>query len=267
MNSSIYAIILGIVQGLTEFLPVSSSGHIEIAEFILGEKYSGDQSLLMTIVLHAATALSTIFVFRKDIWEILQNALTKSGVEQRSFIVKIVLSMIPAVFVGLVFDDFIDSLFAGSMLLVGCMLLLTAVFLYIADKATTTHQNVNWYDSIIIGAAQAVAIIPGISRSGATIATSVMLGVDRAKAARFSFLMVIPVIFGKMAKEVMDGGLMHNSIGTMPLVLGFLTAFITGIVACTWMLEIVKRSKLKYFSMYCIAMGIFAIVVSYIWVS
>lgn len=265
MNPTLYAIILGIVQGLTEFLPVSSSGHIEIAEYILGEKYAGEESLLMTIILHAATALSTMVVFRKDILDILMNAVQKSGNDQRMFIFKIILSMIPAVFIGLVFEDFIESLFAGSILLVGLMLLLTAALLFVADKASTTHDQVKWSDAIIIGVAQAIAILPGISRSGATIATSVILGVDREKAARFSFLMVIPLILGKMAKDILDGGLSHSSIGTVPMVAGFVAAFLTGILACTWMLTIVKKSKLKYFSMYCLIVGVFAIAASFIW--
>ena len=265
MNGTLYAIILGIIQGLTEFLPVSSSGHIEIAEFFLGDKYTGSESMMMTIVLHAATALSTMFVFRKDILDIILNAFRKSGNDQRMFIGKIILSMIPAVCIGLFFEDFIESLFSSSLLLVGCMLLLTAILLFVADRATTTHKDVKWSNAIIIGIAQAIAILPGISRSGATIATSVLLGVDRDRAARFSFLMVIPLIFGKMAKDILDGGLSESTVGAMPMISGFVAAFITGILACTWMIQIVKSSKLKYFSYYCVVVGLIAITASYIW--
>ncbi len=262
MSAGLYAIILGIIQGLTEFLPVSSSGHIEIANYIMGSQYSGEDNMLLTVILHFATALSTIVVFRKDIWEIIQGILQKKGTEERAFAAKIILSMIPAVFVGLVFEDAIESLFTGNILLVGAMLLITAVLLYMADKKLVNNQSVAWGQSLVIGVAQAIAILPGISRSGATIATSVLLGVDRVKAARFSFLMVVPLIFGKMMKDLLDGDVMSSQIEVTSLVLGFMAAFVTGILACTWMINLVKKSNLKYFAFYCMIVGLFAIIYS-----
>jgi len=252
------SIILGIIQGLTEFLPVSSSGHIEIAKFILQDENVGEMSLLMTVVLHFATALSTIVVFRKDIIEILQKLLSKED-SSMPFVFKIIVSMIPAAFVGVFFEDFIDSMFTQNLILVASMLIVTGLLLFIADRAKNTIREVNYVDAILIGIAQAIAIIPGISRSGATISTSVLLGIDRTKAARFSFLMVVPLIFGKMAKELMDGDLMAAAVPHMDLIAGFMAAFLTGLVACTWMIAIVKKAQLKYFSFYCfiVAVAIF----------
>ena len=259
MISSLWdSIILGIIQGLTEFLPVSSSGHIEIAKFILQDENVGEMSLLMTVVLHFATALSTIVVFRKDIIEILQKLLSKED-SSMPFVFKIIVSMIPAAFVGVFFEDFIDSMFTQNLILVASMLIVTGLLLFIADRAKNTIREVNYVDAILIGIAQAIAIIPGISRSGATISTSVLLGIDRTKAARFSFLMVVPLIFGKMAKELMDGDLMAAAVPHMDLIAGFMAAFLTGLVACTWMIAIVKKAQLKYFSFYCfiVAVAIF----------
>ena len=173
------AIVLGIIQGLTEFLPVSSSGHLEIAKFILGDTSVPEESMLMTVVLHAATALSTIVVFRKDLLEIFIGLFQFKWNEQTKFSLKIIISMIPAGIVGVFFNDEIEALFGGRLLLVGSMLLVTAVLLLLADRAKTTSKGVGNWDSIIIGISQAIAIIPGISRSGATISTSVILGIDR----------------------------------------------------------------------------------------
>lgn len=251
------AIILGIIQGLTEFLPVSSSGHIELAEAILG--YQEENSMTMTVVLHAATALSTIIVFRKDIAEILRGLFQFKNNEETIFSLKIILSMIPAAVVGMALEDELEQLFDGQILLVGAMLLVTGVLLFIADRAKKTHQNVTWLQALIIGVAQAVAILPGISRSGATISTSVLLGIDRTRAARFSFLMVVPLILGKMAKDILDGEMFAESVSIMPLVAGFIAAFITGWVACQWMIKLVQKSSLKGFAYYCFAVGAIAI--------
>ena len=255
----IEAVILGIVQGLTEFLPVSSSGHLEIAKELLSVSEQ-EQNLLMTIVLHAATALSTIIIFRKDITTIITGLLQFKWNEEAQFSVKIILSMIPATIVGLFFEDEIESLFGGQIVLVGSMLLLTGLLLFLADKAKKTNKKVSILNSILIGIAQAIAILPGISRSGATICTSVLLGVDREKAARFSFLMVVPLILGKMAKGMLSGDLITESTTILPLIFGFIAAFITGLVACKWMIRLVKKSQLKYFAYYCFAVGIISIV-------
>jgi undecaprenyl-diphosphatase len=259
MEEILKALILGIVQGLTEFLPVSSSGHIEIANFIMKADYEDKSNLLMTVVLHAATALSTIVILRKDILEILKGLFQFQWNEQSQFSLKIILSMIPAVIVGLTMEDFLESLFGGNIMLVGTMLILTAILLFFADKAKNTTKDVSFLNALLIGISQAIAILPGISRSGATISTSVLLGIDRTKAAKFSFLMVVPLIFGKMAKDVMDGALTQTDIRTSALIVGFIAAFTTGLIACKWMIALVKKSKLIYFSIYCALVGIIGI--------
>ena len=187
MGEVLSAIVLGIVQGLTEFLPVSSSGHLEIAKYFLGDKSIGEESLLMTVTLHAATALSTLVVFRKEVAEIFKGLFQFKYNEETAFSLKIILSMIPAVLVGLFFEDMIEQMFNQQMLLVGLMLIVTGVLLFFADRAKRTDRAVSFRDALIVGLSQAGAILPGISRSGATISTSVLLGIDRARAARFSF--------------------------------------------------------------------------------
>lgn len=262
MHELLEAVVLGIIQGFTEFLPVSSSGHIEIANHLIGGESTGEENLTMTIVLHAATAIATLIVFKNDILDILKGLASAGYNDEKRFALAIILSMVPAALVGLFFEDIVEQLFTQNMLLVGSMLIVTAVLLYLADKAKDTVKQVGFKEAIIIGLAQAVATIPGISRSGSTIATSVLLGVDRSKAARFSFLMVVPLILGKMAKDLIDGDFSNAQIDILPLVLGFIAAMITGYFACTWMIELVKKSKLRYFSIYCFIVGIIAIVSS-----
>lgn len=257
--SWIEALILGVIQGLTEFLPVSSSGHLEIAKAILGDNSLAQESMFMTVMLHGATALSTIVVFRKEISEILLGLLQFKWNEHTIFSVKIILSMVPATIVGVVFNEQIESLFGSQILLVGCMLLVTSVLLFLADKAKTTEKGVSFTSAIVIGIAQAIAILPGVSRSGATISTSVLLGVDRSKATRFSFLMVVPLILGKMAKDILSSEFSAQGESLIPVIVGFIGAFLTGLVACTWMIKIVRRSKLSYFSVYCAVVGLGAI--------
>tara|TARA_B110000971_G_scaffold201341_1_gene220123 strand:+ start:184 stop:975 length:792 start_codon:yes stop_codon:yes gene_type:complete len=258
----INAIILGIIQGLTEFLPVSSSGHLEIAKAILGENKVGEESLLMTVVLHFATALSTIIIFRKDILEILSGLLQFKNNDSFWFSLKIVLSMIPAAFVGVFFNDEIEALFGGALTLVGSMLLVTGLLLFLADKAKASAKKVGIKHAILIGISQAIAILPGISRSGATISTAVLLGIDKEKAARFSFLMVVPLIFGKMAKDILSGDIQYETTTFIPLLVGFIFAFLTGMFACKWMIKLVKSSQLKYFAYYCFAIGAIVIATS-----
>ena len=245
------ALILGIIQGLTEFLPVSSSGHLEIGKAIFGNEWSAEESMLMTVVLHFATALSTIVIFKKDIINILKGLSNKKDKSSKNFSFFIIISMLPAALVGLFFDDIIESFFTGKLILVGAMLLITGFLLLLADKARKTTKEVGLKEAIIIGISQAIAIFPGISRSGATISTSVLLGVDREKAARFSFLMVIPLIFGKMAKDILDGAFDKIDESFINYGVGFFAAFFTGLLACSWMIKLVKRSQLKYFSFYC----------------
>ena len=260
--SALETLILGIVQGLTEFLPVSSSGHLELVKAIFGSDYEQQQGLLVTITLHAATAFSTIFVFRKDIVTILSDLLRFKRGESLNFSLKIILSMIPAVIIGLFFEDFIASLFVGKIALVAVMLMITALLLFLADRVNENNKELNYSNTFYIGVIQAIAILPGISRSGATISLAVLLKIDRNKAARFSFLMVIPLILGSMAKSVMDGNLSQDSTALLPLLVGFVSAFITGVFACRWMVTLVKKSQLKYFSFYCFAVGALAILFS-----
>ena len=253
------ALILGAIQGLTEFLPVSSSGHIELGKAVLGTDIGNkEENLLFTVIVHFATALSTIIVFRKDILSILKGLVSRDR-EDLNFAGRIILSMIPAVIVGLFFEDQLEALFNGNIILVGFMLIVTGLLLFLAGKAKSTGKGISWKDAFLIGISQAIAMLPGISRSGATISTSVLLGNDRTKAARFSFLMVVPLIFGKIAKDLLSGDISMESSASIPLLVGFIAAFITGLIACTWMISLVRKAKLHYFSYYCFAVGLIAI--------
>lgn len=257
------AVILGIIQGLTEFLPVSSSGHLELGKAILGDTSVPEESLLFTVVLHFATALSTLVVFRKDVAEIFRGLFQFKWNEETEFSVKIIVSMIPAAFIGFYFEDELESLFGGNVLFVGFMLIITALLLWLADKAKNTQKKVSFSNAFVIGVSQAISILPGISRSGATISTSVLLGNDKTKAARFSFLMVVPLIVGKIVKDILDGNLAQSSTDASLLIIGFTAAFIAGLAACTWMIALVKKSKLSYFAIYCFVVGVAAIIFGY----
>ncbi|UZH56376.1 undecaprenyl-diphosphate phosphatase [Salinimicrobium tongyeongense] len=257
------AVFLGIIQGLTEFLPVSSSGHLEIGKALLGSQSIPEESLMITVVLHFATALSTIVVFRKDVAEIFRGLFSFRWNDETKFSLKIIISMIPAVIVGLAFEEELESLFGGNLTFVGFMLIITSLLLWLADRAKNTGKIVSYKDSLIIGLAQAIAILPGISRSGATISTSVLLGNDKSKAARFSFLMVVPLILGKIAKDLLSGDLTNTTIEPIPLLAGFIAAFVAGFAACTWMIALVRKSKLTYFAIYCFIVGAIAIIYQY----
>ena len=257
--SYIDAILLGIIQGLTEFLPVSSSGHLELGKAILGDNSVPEESLLFTVVLHFATALSTLVVFRKEVFEILRGLFQFKWNEQTEFSLKIIVSMLPAALIGFLFEEQLEAFFGGNIQFVGFMLIVTAVLLYLADKAKDTSKKVSFPNALIIGVSQAIAMLPGISRSGATISTSVLLGIDKTRSARFSFLMVVPLIFGKIAKDILSGELSLES-GQMGMMgIGFVAAFISGMLACTWMIRLVRNSKLSYFSIYCLVVGLIAI--------
>lgn len=258
MSEILEAIFLGVIQGLTEFLPVSSSGHLELAKVMTGYDKSASESMMMTVVLHAATALSTMVIFRNEIMEIVKGLFSFEK-EQLEFSGKIILSMIPAAIIGVMFDEQLEALFDRQILLVGVMLIVTGLLLFLADRAKNTTKKVSWSNALIIGISQAIAILPGISRSGATISTSVLLGVDRTRAAKFSFLMVVPLILGKMAKDMLSGDLSYASGDLVPLLAGFGAAFVTGLVACTWMIALVKKSKLSYFAYYCFIVAAIAI--------
>ncbi len=257
------SILLGLVQGLTEFLPVSSSGHLEIGKALLGDESIPQDSLIFTVVLHFATALSTLIIFRKDIVILIAALLKFEWNEDTQFIVKIMISMLPAGCVGILFESELEALFGNDILLVGAMLIVTAVLLFLADRAKATEKKVGFWDAFIIGISQAIALLPGISRSGATISTSVLLGNDKSKAARFSFLMVIPLIFGKIAKDLISGDLNYNAENFSSLSAGFLAAFISGLFACTLMIRLVKNSQLNYFAYYCAVAGILAIILTF----
>lgn len=265
MSELLRALILGIVQGLTEFLPVSSSGHLELAEALLHTDEVAEVGMLMTVVLHFGTALATMWVFRGDIASIVSGIFGGER-DDLLFAGKIASSMLPAAAVGLFFEEELDALFTGEdvVLVVGFMLAITGLLLLLADRARETDREVTWRDSVIIGLSQAIAIMPGISRSGATISTSVLLGVDRTKAARFSFLMVVPLIFGAIAKDLLDGDAYAELDAWPAYLIGFLASFFTGIAACTWMISIVRESKLRYFAYYCFAVAVIAVGVTYL---
>ena len=256
------SIILGVVQGLTEFLPVSSSGHLELGKALLGDDSIPEDSLVFTVVLHFATALSTLIIFRKDIVTLITALLKFEWNEDTQFIVKIMISMLPAGFIGLLFESELEALFGNNIRLVGLMLIFTAVLLFMADRAKKTTKKVGFWDAFIIGISQAVAMLPGISRSGATISTSVLLGNDKSKAARFSFLMVIPLIFGKIAKDLLSGDLSYTTENFGSLSAGFIAAFLAGLFACKLMIRLVKNSQLKYFAYYCFVVGALAVILT-----
>ncbi len=256
------ALILGILQGLTEFLPVSSSGHLELGKAFFDIHSS--QTITFTIVVHAATVLSILVVFRNDILELLESFFKFKNNENNKYNIKLIISAIPVIILGLFFGDQLKELFTGNVLLVGSMLILTGSILTWAHFAKDGSKKISTIDSIIIGIAQAIAVLPGISRSGATISTALILGKRKKEAARFSFLMVIIPILGALAKDLYDNYLSSSAIDTnelnvSALIIGFLAAFISGVFACSWMLKIVKKSKLIYFAVYCLAIGLSAI--------
>lgn len=254
------ALILGIIQGLTEFLPVSSSGHLEIGKHLLGVQAT--ESLIFTVVVHGATVLSTIVVFRKDIVDLITGALKFKWNEDTKYLFYIAISMIPVAIIGLFFKDRVEQFFGGDNLaFVGSMLLITALLLTFAHFASGKTKKINTGNAFLIGIAQALAVLPGISRSGATISTGLLLGVDKGRIARFSFLMVLIPILGENLLDLVSGEFTANqSIGTIPLIVGFIAAFVAGWAACTWMINIVKRGKLIWFAVYCLIVGTIAIV-------
>ncbi|RJP79492.1 MAG: undecaprenyl-diphosphate phosphatase [Desulfobacteraceae bacterium] len=251
------AFILGLLQGLTEFLPVSSSGHIELGKHVLGTRL--DKDVTFTVVVHAATVLSTLIVFRKDILDLLRNACTFKRNESTEYLLKIGISMIPVAVPGIFFPEMIESFFDGNIVFVGCMLLVTSALLGFTYFAKNNNADITYAKAFIIGIAQAVAVLPGISRSGATIATGLLIGVDKTEVARFSFLMVIIPILGGNFLELLNGDMAGSNIGILPLTVGFFAALTSGLIACRLMIYIVKNSKLIYFSLYCFAVGLMAI--------
>lgn len=266
------ALILGIVQGLAEYLPISGSGHLEIFREILGLDLSGEDALEFDVALHVATVLSTIVVLWREFVPLCKSFFTFARDDKFFYVCKILLSCIPVAIVGLCFKDIVESFFGGGLKIVGICLLVTACLLSFAyyfrnpsreAKAHVTGHDITWLDALIIGCAQAVAVLPGLSRSGTTIATGLLLGDKRDKIAQFSFFMVIIPILGEAllgVKDIMSGEGMSESVGVMPLLVGFIASFVVGCIACKWMIELVKKGKLVWFALYCVAAGILCLV-------
>lgn len=267
------ALILGIVQGLTEFLPVSSSGHLTILSNLFG--LEGDSNLTMIVTLHVATVLSTLVILWKEIVWIFKDLFSKqswksySGLNEGTrFAINILISMIPIGIVGVFFKDTVEEIFGSGLLIVGIMLLVTALLLAFSYFAKPRQrEEISPLHAFIIGIGQAVAVLPGLSRSGTTIATGLLLGNKKERMAQFSFLMVIPPVLGEALLDVMDiaeqgFGTAMAGISPTALIIGFLAAFATGCAACKWMINIVKKGKLIWFAIYCVIVGILAIVLS-----
>ncbi len=280
------AILLGLLQGLTEFLPVSSSGHLQIGKELLGIKNSGD--LVFEVVVHAATVLSTIVVFRKQIWELLKSLFVKDGLfrsiahpskfnDGTDYVLKILLSMIPVFIVGMFFKDAVEGLFGSSIHVVAGALLVTAALLLLSDNAGKIfgrccrrckcaeadavsdkgrRNGISYWQAFVVGLGQAIAVIPGLSRSGTTIATGLLCGVKRDVVAQFSFLMVLIPILGEAFLEIVGGDMASSTVGALPLVLGFISAFVAGLFACKVMIALVKKTKLGWFALYCAVVAV-----------
>jgi len=259
------ALILGIIQGLTEYLPVSSSGHLAIGQALFGMN-DGADNLMFTVAVHVATVLSTIVVLWSEIDWIIRGLFKCELNAETKYVLNIVVSMIPVGIVGLFFKDQVEEIFGSGLLVVGCCLLITAALLTFSYYAKPRpKEHISWKDALIIGIAQAIAVLPGVSRSGSTIATGLMLGNKKESLAQFSFLMVIPPILGEALLDVLKmvkGEDVMGGIDKLPLVIGFLAAFISGCVACKWMINIVKKGKLIYFGIYCAIVGVITIICS-----
>lgn len=255
--SYIEAIVLGILQGLTEYLPVSSSGHLSIGAHFFG--LNAEENLSFTIMVHVATVCSTLLILWKEVNWIFRGLFKFELNEETRYVGNILVSMIPVGIVGVFFKDWVEEAFGSGLLLVGCMLLVTASLLAFSYyKKSTPKQNISTRDAFLIGIAQACAVMPGLSRSGSTIATGLLLGNDKAKLAQFSFLMVIPPILGQALLDGIKfaGGESSGShIATPVLLAGFVAAFLSGCVACRWMINVVKKGKLIYFAIYCAIVG------------
>ncbi len=253
------ALILGLLQGLTEFLPVSSSGHLEIGKALLG--IEAGETLMFTVVVHGATVLSTIFVFRKDLATLFTDSITLKWNDSTRYSLKLIISMVPVVILGLFFKEEIEQFFTGRVVFVGSMLLITAALLASTYLRRKNNRDIGYLDGLIIGIAQAIAVLPGISRSGTTISTGLLLGNRRDQVTRFSFLMVLVPIIGANAKDILDTGLTGmERIGFLPLAVGFVAAVLSGLLACKAMIRIVNRGGLAWFAVYCAIIGLIAIV-------
>ncbi len=255
------ALVLGIVQGLTEYLPVSSSGHLAIGSALFG--IEGEENLAFTIVVHVATVFSTLVILWKEIEWIFRGLFKFEMNSETRYAINILISMIPIGIVGVFFKDTVEAIFGSGLLIVGCMLLVTAALLAFSYYANPRQkENISMKDAFIIGLSQACAVLPGLSRSGTTIATGLLLGNNKAKLAQFSFLMVIPPILGEALLDILKlvkGEDIAGDIPTLSLVVGFVAAFLSGCLACKWMINIVKKGKLIYFAIYCAIAGLVTI--------
>ena len=259
------ALVLGLIQGLTEYLPVSSSGHLAIGQALFGME-NGEENLMFTVAVHVATVLSTIVILWREIDWIFRGLFKCELNAETRYVLNIIVSMIPVGIVGLFFKDQVEAVFGSGLLVVGCCLLITAALLTFSYYAKPRQkEHISWKDALVIGIAQAIAVLPGVSRSGSTIATGLLLGNKKESLAQFSFLMVIPPILGEALLDVMKmmkGENVMGSIETLPLLVGFVAAFLSGCFACRWMINIVKRGKLIYFGVYCAVVGVVTIICS-----
>ncbi len=254
--NSIEALVLGIIQGLTEFLPVSSDGHLQIGSALLG--IDASDNLAFALMVHAATVLSTIVVLRKEIWSLLQGFFKFRRNTEMQFIAKLALSAVPVGIVGIFFKDTVENIFADGLVITGFMLLLTAAFLAFAYYAKPRQkENITFRDAFIIGIAQALAVLPGLSRSGTTISTGILLGNKKEAVTKFSFLMVLAPIMGGFLLDLIKGDFAAATAGisSSALLTGFIAAFVSGYIACSWMIHLVKTGKLVYFAVYCALAG------------
>ena len=263
--SWIEALILGILQGLTEYLSVRSSGHLAIGSALFG--IEGEENLTFTIVVHVATVLSTLVILWKEISWIFRGLFKFQMNEETRYVINIIISMIPIGIIGVFFKDYVEDIFGSGLFIVGCMLLLTALLLtYSYYAKPRIKEKISAKDAFIIGLAQACAVLPGLSRSGSTIATGLILGNKKESLAQFSFLMVMPPILGEALLSGMeiikDSSAAGAEISTLSLIVGFLAAFVSGCIACKWMINIVKKGKLIYFGIYCAIAGILTIILS-----
>jgi len=255
------ALILGVIQGLTEFLPVSSSGHLAIGKALFGIETA---DLSFEVAVHAATVLATIVVFRNDILALLRGLFKWRMNAETRYILLILLSMIPVFIVGMFFKDSVESLFGSGLLVVGIALVVTALLLFLSETLAARRGNdggkVGWKSALWMGLAQAVAVIPGLSRSGSTIAAGLLSGVSKSEVTRFSFLMVLIPILGEAFLDVVGGDFAASSVGILPLLLGFAAAFVSGLFACRFMIAMVRKARLKWFALYCVLVGLACII-------
>jgi undecaprenyl-diphosphatase len=256
--NELQAFLLGVIQGLTEFLPVSSSGHLEIGHSLL--RIQNQNNLLFAVVVHTATVLSTLVVFRKDLVVILTGLFAFQWNSSTQYVAKLIVSSVPVILLGLFFKTQIEELFSGNLLMVGSMLMVTALLLFLTTLVQKGHKNISFFHALVMGLSQALAVIPGISRSGATIATGLLLKNHKEETTRFSFLMVLIPVLGAMGYDLLSGEFtLTPQTDLVPLLVGFVSAFVAGLIACTWMIRIVKKGKLIYFAIYCFCVGLIAI--------